>query len=339
MRKLLVLAMMLTLVGNAMAFDLGNQAGDKPVINYPQNIPGDRQGGDTILDAVLITLPVTNMTGTTAGYNDDYDEVCPYTNSTSPDVVYTFVPDAAAGVNVDLFGSAYDTKLYMYDENLALVACNDDFYPDYTSLLENVPVVAGVQYFIVIDGYGGDFGDYLLNITEFTPCEIDCPVGAALEGEPPLANDYIDNWNGACNTDPVNPPFQPMGPGDFCGVTGMFLANGGNSRDTDWFTLEIGADGFIEFTGDAELATYMFELGPQDCNSAGVIQNVIIGPCLPGTMVVTGAPGSTVWFWVGPTTFASPDGSDVYEYDYVINVSGVVATEDHSWSGVKSLFN
>jgi hypothetical protein len=34
MRKLLVLALTLTIVGSAMAFDLGNQAGDKPVVNY-----------------------------------------------------------------------------------------------------------------------------------------------------------------------------------------------------------------------------------------------------------------------------------------------------------------
>jgi hypothetical protein len=285
-----------------------------------------------------VTLPVVNGTGTTAGYNDDYDEVCPYSTSTSPDVVYTFTPAAAAAINVDLFGSAYDTKVYMYDENLALVACNDDFYSDYTSFLENVPVVAGVQYFIVVDGYGGDFGDYLINVDEFIPCMLECPGDGVLEGEPPLMNDYIDNWNGACNTDTVNPPFQPMGAGNFCGVSGFYLANGGNSRDTDWFTLTIPAEGVIEFTGDAELATFMFELGPQDCNSVGVLQNVQIGPCTPATMVVTGAPGSTVWFWVGPTTFASPDGSDVYEYDYVINVSGIVATEDHTLSHVKSLF-
>ena len=56
----------------------------------------------------------------------------------------------------------------------------------------------------------------------------------------------------------------------------------------------------------------MFELGPQDCNSVGVIQNVPIGPCEETTMVVTGTPGSEVWFWVGPQTFSTPDGSEVY---------------------------
>ena len=85
---MLVFAMMLALVGSAMAVDLGNQAPVKPEVTYPQNIPSDmRQGGDTILDAVEVTLPVVDGSGTTVGYNDDYDEVCPYTQSTSPDVV------------------------------------------------------------------------------------------------------------------------------------------------------------------------------------------------------------------------------------------------------------
>ncbi len=71
----------------------------------------------------------------------------------------------------------------------------------------------------------------------------------------------------------------------------------------------------------------------------GVIQNVEIGPCDVGGMVILGEPESIVWFWVGPTTFSSPDGSDVYEYDYWIHFgTWPTATENHSWTGVKSLF-
>ena len=96
----------------------------------------------------------------------------------------------------------------------------------------------------------------------------------------------------------------------------------------------------LEIWGDAELATYMFELGPQDCGTVGVLQNVIIGPCLDGVMVITGPPGSEVWFWVGPTTFSSPDGSDVYEYDYVLmNYTIWDAVEQHTLSEVKALFD
>ena len=36
-----------------------------------------RQGGDTIMDAVPLAIPTVDLAGTTVGYTDDYDEVCP----------------------------------------------------------------------------------------------------------------------------------------------------------------------------------------------------------------------------------------------------------------------
>jgi len=333
MRKLLVFALMLTLVGSAMAIDLGNNAPAKPSVNVPQNVPSpSRQGGDTILDAVAVTLPVIDGMGTTSGYNDDYDEVCPYDGSTSPDVVYTFTPDADLAIDIDLLGSTYDTKLYVYDADLNLVGCNDDFYPDYVSKLENVAVMGGVQYFVIIDGYGGDFGDYVINITTFEPCVVDCPAGADLEGEPTLVNGYVDEYNGGCNSD--GSPFQSITNPLFCGISGWY----DTSRDTDWFIYTMPAEGVLEVTADAEAATYLFELGPQDCAEVAVIQNVIVGPCAEGTMTITGAAGSPVWFWVGPTTFG--EGTAI-EYNYVLmsNIEGTTATVNHSLTDVKALFN
>ena len=94
--------------------------------------------------------------------------------------------------------------------------------------------------------------------------------------------------------------------------------------------------GYIDIIGDAEEETYIFELGPQDCDSVAVIQNVIIGRCAEGSMTIPGAVGSTIWFWGGPTAFDGP----VNEYDYVpfTNLTGV-ATESRSWTGVKALFD
>ena len=146
-------------------------ASSKVPVEYPElEVPGVRQGGDTIATAVPITVPYSN-TGTTAGYADDYDEVCPYTDSTSPDVVYELTIAADGVFEIDLYGSAYDTKLYVYEsDGSTLVDCNDDYWSDYTSALIGLSLTAGV-YYVVIDGYGGESGAYAINIIENDPCD------------------------------------------------------------------------------------------------------------------------------------------------------------------------
>jgi hypothetical protein len=85
--------------------------------------------GDTIETAIPIpTIPGT-YTGTTVGYNNNYDEACPYGGSTAPEVVLQVTPTEVMTVDIDLCYSSYDTKLYVYDEFLNLIACNDDFHP------------------------------------------------------------------------------------------------------------------------------------------------------------------------------------------------------------------
>ncbi len=94
-------------------------------------------------------------------------------------------------VDIDLCCSSYDTKVYVYDAGLNLIACNDDFYFGapcgvYVSKLENIPFAAGGTYYIIIDGYGEASGAYVLDITGFVPCVVTCPAGGYPEGEPPL---------------------------------------------------------------------------------------------------------------------------------------------------------
>ncbi len=345
MRKLLVFALMLTVAGAAMAIDLGTQAPAKPADNSVYVAPEGAilQGGNTILDAVVINIPGT-WNGTTVGYTNNYDEVCPFTGSTSPDVVYSVTPTADVQVDIDLCFSAYDTKLYVYDENLNLIGCNDDFHfsaPCFTwsSKLEGVLMTAGVEYFIVVDGYGTSAGAYQMDIVEFVPCIIDIPAGAQLEGEPTLGDGYEDAFNGGCNSPQFGNPFSPITEPVFAGISGWYISSaGGETRDTDWFHIIIPDGGVLEITGDAEFSTFMFELAPQDCGSVAVAQQATIGPCVEATMTIVGPTGSLVWFWVGPTTFTGP----VNEYNYVLNLNipgEIIATETHSWTGVKSLFN
>jgi hypothetical protein len=346
---LVVVVGMVACAGASLAADTGHRQPAKPAAMVAPNVPDPaRQGGDTIADATLIPAIPYYDAGTTTGFNDDYDEVCPYSGSTSPDVVYAYTPAGDLVLTIDMDGSAYDTKIYVYDEELNLVACNDDYYPDYVSKLESVPFDGDVTYFIVIDGYGGEHGDYVMNVVESVPCVLECPPGGTLEGEPPLEDGYLDAYNGGCNSPEFGLPFQDLyGDADgnlvFCGVSGWYLNNGSNYRDTDWFHVYMGPGGTIELSGDAARPTYIFEQAPQDCGIPEYAQRILIGTCDVQTMTIEWPdPGDCAWVIAAPTTFEPPHPDFGHEYDYVLWFSGLapqpVATETATWTSVKSLF-
>jgi len=160
MRTVLLLVVLLAipvLVATAAAPQLGPSQPATPApastIAQPPDPARLRQGGDDFEDAVEITLP-RHGTGTTVGYNDDHDEMCPYGGS-APDVVYRFTAARDMGVDVDLCGSSYDTKTYVYvdAEPLVLLACADDAYGsgspcgDYVSRILDAPEFADVYEF------------------------------------------------------------------------------------------------------------------------------------------------------------------------------------------------
>ncbi len=114
-------------------------------------------------------------------------------------------------MNIDLCGSSYDTKLYVYDAAMNVIACNDDFYfgppcGTYVSKLESGAPQRrhdlllhrrwlrerGRRIYLEFWGWGCD-------------CPVVCPDEGQPEGEPPLADNYIDNHNGGCNTAPGYP--------------------------------------------------------------------------------------------------------------------------------------
>ena len=131
-----------------------------------------RQGGDTIADATVIaSLPFADN-GTTVGYNDDYDALCPTEGQLAPDVVYSFTPEQVRLVVIDLCGSAYNTRVWVFDPDLEIIACNDDYYADgdpcgpFVSRLDALTLDVGRTYYIVIDGFDGAEGEYTLEIGE-----------------------------------------------------------------------------------------------------------------------------------------------------------------------------
>jgi len=315
-----------------------------------------RQGGDTVFDATVIPdLPYT-VSGNTIGYIDDYDEVCPYTGSTAPDVVYSYTPTYTMSISVDLCGSGYDTKTYVYDADLNMVACNDDYYTDgycgiYVSKIEFVDVIAGETYYIVIDGYGGDAGPYELMVIDSWHCCFECPPDAVEEGEPELSDGYVDAYNGGCNSPEYGSPFQAInwtndddgyppfnGSAWLCGKSGWFQSPGGaDNRDTDWFRVYARETGEMEITIQSEYDCYLYKLSG-DCDNLVIDEEVFSWCYYPNTMTFPVEAGEEIWLWFGPTEFTGW----VFEFNYIMTVSNnmydVVPIEEKSWGQVKSLY-
>jgi len=146
------------------------------------------QGGDVCATATVINELPFVATGSTVGYGDDYDATCPHYAPGAPDVVYLFRPITDVQVNISLCnpGTDFDTKLYVYRDAClgAPLACNDDDCPGNRSRLVNLPLTAGVDYFIVIDGYGGGAGNYELTVDVSPSAAPACPTGASFSQAP-----------------------------------------------------------------------------------------------------------------------------------------------------------
>ena len=139
---------------------------------------GDGTEGDNMDNPFVVTALPFSAEGTTVGFEDDYDEVCPYSNSASADVVYMITSSGATYDFSLCTNTAYDSKIYILDidGNTVLtdattygIACNDDacstpsFTSPYVSELPGINLDAGL-YYVVVDGYGSNDGTYTLDI-------------------------------------------------------------------------------------------------------------------------------------------------------------------------------
>jgi len=355
MRRLLMVLLMLTVAGTAMASITGNVSDRAPKVTVaPPENPLIRVTGDTIGDPFTVTgIPFQGI-GNTTGWAHDYDEICPYSGSLAPDVVYAYLATGTpASITIDLCYSGYDTKVFVYDDVYtpgAPYACNDDFYfalPCYTyaSKIANMPVVAGHTYYIVVDGYGSQFGAYQLDIIdpstiptgaccfpsgsctiteqaactgiwqgESTVCEpnpcpppqpVVCPPGALLEVEP----------DGGCNEVPNN--FMPLNPqaAGCATMCGTAWANSG-SRDTDWL-VSIGTGALMTGTAVGEFPMQYLLIYGTDCAAPSYLFGTG-DPGVPVTLSWTVGDGDEVWNWIGSSAFA-----DWPESDWVFDICGI----------------
>jgi len=355
MRYVILIVIVLGSFTLALAREGDNRAPLKPELQFQPAVVGERTGGEFIQDAVSIPgLPYVDE-GNTCGAADDYDAACPYV-STSPDLFYSFYVETDMFLTVDLCGSSYDTKTYVLDADLNVLACSDDFYGSddpcgaWVSKIPYVFLTGGQTVWIGVDGWGGECGAYIITVTDdYVPCEVVCPPSAMPEGEPPLAPDQLDGYNTGCNADP--PVFQHLwGEGnnqvDICGSSGWYRFGEYYYRDTDWFQIYVGPSGELSATIEAgeylSCPTQLIFMGPglpDPCLDRIVYIYAIAEPCVPTTISMTGTPGQEIWVTIAPNSFLPEEAQ---EYEYYLTISGVVddpvAGEVSSWSRIKALY-
>lgn len=299
--------------------------------------------GDTIATAIPVPVIPFSDVGNTCDYENDYDADCPFTGSLSPDVVYAYQAPSPQFLFVSLCASAYDTKVYVYENGPGnLIACNDDACgaDGFRSELTGIELTPGNTYYVVVDGYGGLCGEYTLDLAEFTPELVPCPAGAFIEGEADCADGYQDHRNGGCNS--VPPVFDPLPPSpdgvpfSVCGTSGTFLVDGIPTRDTDWY----------------ELTIYEPEPTTFECGAEFPVQLLVIdgNAGCPGTVVASATAGSfpdvailewdalpgTYWYWIGPSVYSSvPCGAKYYTTITGYGMS-ILAARPSTWGSIKN---
>jgi hypothetical protein len=317
----------------------GNEAPGKPPssVTPPE---GTFQGGDTIESCAVIDALPYSATGTTAGFVNDYDELCPYDGSTAPDCVYCWEADFTGFVDIHTCESSYDTKLYVYENEYTpgdFHACNDDSEdcpgPIYRSWIEAMPVTAGSTYFVVVDGYGGEFGDYLFNMYEAFPalCDpFDCPPDPFDEGEPDCYDGFVDTTNIGCNGDPTIFQHPPL-PTTICGTSGNY--NDNTWRDMDWFQFTLPPHAGIEVCLCAEFEAAVMLL-PASCG--GDMLDHAWGPAGIEMCVEHAWPPRS--YYVVVTTAGwngTPCGS---RYWATVRAVGYSTVEEASWGTIKAIY-
>jgi hypothetical protein len=319
----------------------------KPAQPVAQNIHDGRIEGDTIEECwVIPSLPYTD-TGNTCGFADDYEEACPYW-SNSPDVVYSYSPPNDMSISISLCNSYYDTKVFVYEDELTWglpYACNDDnaacYDPpvDYTSWLESVDVFAGHVYYIVVDGYVGACGDYVLEVGEAIDCDIVC-VGVP-EGEPTCYDGYEDNYNSGCESDTWSIIPATGGPAVYCGESGVYMYEWLTYRDTDWYLIYPCGGVPITATIEAEIRVHLIYVDLRGgCANMDIYSYVVANPC-EETSLTEYLPMGQFAVFVAPSEWNLD-----YECgsEYALTIEGYTEhcdptpVEALSWGRVKALY-
>jgi hypothetical protein len=121
---------------------------------------------DNFANAISITLASNTVPGSNVGATKEPGEPTP-TDTGGASVWWNWLAPASGVMNINTIGSSFDTILGVYTgsavNSLTLVAANDDYGGQHTSLV-TFSAVVGTTYQIVVDGYGGATGSIVVTV-------------------------------------------------------------------------------------------------------------------------------------------------------------------------------
>lgn len=215
-------------------------------------------------------------TGDTTGDDDDFDTSCGGTDG-NDHVVYFIAPDVGT-YTFDTFGSSYDTKLAVRTDCATEAACNDDAAGGVQSEV-TLDLVSGQRIRLVIDGYNGAVGEWILNVTaapilppECGDADVDAPEicdGDNLNGQTCAFQGFGGGGQLACAADCltfdtsgcIDGPY-PCSDESIAGATGPAVTSGDTGSDDDDLGASCGGgdgnDHVVTFTAPAA-GLYVFD--------------------------------------------------------------------------------
>jgi len=198
--------------------------------------------------------------------------------------------------------ATWDTYLYLGYDRCTYFIANDDYCGVQSQI--TTFLTAG-QYYLTVEAYSASVcGDYVLEIWEEILCDPTCPPNGMPEGEPNCGTDYVDSYNGGCNSTPW--VFQDITNCVICGKSGVYSYQGLTYRDTDWFQVVLDEPTDLTWSGCANFPLLMFIIqgaGPNDCSSYAILASGTGNAYQPVTLNAFAVPAGTYWFWAGPSVW------------------------------------
>ena len=256
---------------------------------------------DNCVDATMISVGDTD-TGNTLTATDNNPPTCNFAGDGTGGGVWYEVTGTGLDITASLCGSGFDTQIAVYTGSCAALSCvdgNDDFCGLQSQVTWSS--LAGVPYYIYIDGFGAATGTYTIAITGDLPPPIDnddCSTANTITCGETVTGSTIGAFPDAV---------RPCGPG---------TAGGGV-----WYTLNPNDGGFVQSLSTCGGANFDTKITIYygDCNRLRCLGSLDNSPgCANGTteMLFTPFFGRTHYVLVQAVNPAQPGVFDLtYDCD------------------------